>query len=178
MSEELEEVIRLMSRASLDDKEAQQKLRISKGFPFEPPETYSPLDMGRSLARELGDFYSFVEATQYCSLTHVNNVSRKMLGYAQFLYESIAPKRFSCPKHLKAKDVAAHSSKLLKDVCATVTMCRGVQQLQRKRDAVLRRAANKEGDVSDNSETDPAWSEEVRRHTFLLPLLLPLWCST
>ena len=47
LSEELEDVIRLLGQASLNDEEVQEVLNLAQGVPLQPPETYTPLDLGQ-----------------------------------------------------------------------------------------------------------------------------------
>ena len=121
------------------------------------------------------DFYCFLAATKYCQLTHAQSDATRIMGHAQFLYESIAERSYPIPKNIGGGEVARQSKKLLTDICRSVTMCRKVQMFERKQQEQLRRAANIEGDVQHESDQDLDWStDEVCRHPFLLALLLLL----
>lgn len=174
LSEELEDVIHLLRQASLEDEEVQEIVNISQRVPLEPPKTFTPMDHGKALATDLLEFYNFLAPTKYCQLTHVHSITSRMLGHAEFLYQSIAKKRYPVPNHLGAKKVAQHSKKISTGVCSSVSMCRKVQRNESKRVGQLRKAANIEGDVEHDSDQHPDWStEEVCWHPFLLALLLP-----
>ena len=105
-SEDLDDVINLMKQASLDDRDAQDTFDISQGVEFQPPDA---TDMGQSLARELYDFYNFVAATEFCNLRHVSAVTCRMMPHVQYVYQSIAKRRFKCSRSLKGKDVATRT---------------------------------------------------------------------
>ena len=48
-----------------------------------------------------------------------------------------------------------HAHKVLKDTCRSVAMCRKVQRLHKRRVETMRREANREGDVTNDSDGDP-----------------------
>ena len=58
LGEELQELIRLLREASIDDKQAQERLNIHEGIEFQAPETFTPLDHGKALKTDLLDFYN------------------------------------------------------------------------------------------------------------------------
>ena len=168
LGEELEELIRLLREASLDDKQAQEKLNIQEGIKFTPPETFAPLDHGKALKTDLMEFYNFLAAADYCNLRYVHSVATKTVSHAQFLYESIAEDKYPLPESLRARNVAAVSCEIVQDVCKSVDMCRRAQQIERRTAEGLIKVANVEGDVTDDSE-DPNWSgDEVCLHPFVI----------
>ena len=168
MSEELEELIRLLREASLDEKQAQKRLNITEGLGFQAPETFAPLDHGKALKTDLMEFYNFLAAVEYCDLRYVHGVATKMISHAQFLNESIAEKKYPLPTSLRARDVAAISCDMVKDVYRSVDLCRQAQRIQRRKAEEEIKVANMEGDVMDDSQ-DPDWSsEEVCLHPFVI----------
>ena len=85
LSEELEDVTRLLGQASLNDEEAQHVLNLAQGVPLQPPETYTPLHHGKALATDLFHLYCFLAATKYCQLTNAHSIATRIMGHAQFL---------------------------------------------------------------------------------------------
>ena len=175
--EELADLIKLMREETLDDHEAQQALAIDEGVSFEPPEAYYPDDMGQTLARELQFFYYFVAACRMCNLDYITSVCRRMLSYTQYLYEVLSEKRFPLNDNPEGKSVARQSVKITRDVCHSLDMLLRVQNMLYSTVEKRRRAMNVEGDVSDDTETDPNYSQ-VSRHTLLQASLPTLWYST
>ena len=135
---------------------------------FQAPVTFSLLDHGKALKTDLMEFYNFFAAVEYCDLEYVHSVATKMILHAQFLYEFIGEKNYPLPTSLRARDVAAESYNILKEVCRSVDMCRQAQQVQRRWVEGEMKVANVEGDVEADSQ-DPDWSsEQVCRHPFII----------
>ncbi|XP_022791810.1 uncharacterized protein LOC111331049 [Stylophora pistillata] len=135
-------------------------LTSAKASNFSPPDAYYPTDTGQSLAMALYDFYNFVVATEFCNLRHVSSVTCRMMSHVQYVYQSIAKRRFKCSRSLKGKEVATRAHNVLKDTCRSVAMCRSVQRLHKRRVETMRREANREGDVTNDSDADPDWSTQ------------------
>ncbi|PFX23631.1 hypothetical protein AWC38_SpisGene11813 [Stylophora pistillata] len=87
-----------------------------------------------------------------------------MISHAQFLNESIAEKKYPLPTSLRARDVAAISCDMVKDVYRSVDLCRQAQRIQRRKAEGEIKVANMEGDVMDDSQ-DPDWSSEEETAT-------------
>ena len=165
LDKELDRVIELLERASLEDEWALDILGMQEGVDFDLPQPFDPTKDKEKLEREVRLMVYHVAGLGQCQLSHIQQISERMLSYVLYAYHTFVKEPLSHALVLEGPAVAHSCLEAVEDVLSTVEMLRRAQEIEESRGRRRPGVGEGESDESDGQmEVEEEKAEVAGRH--------------
>ncbi|PFX23629.1 Retrovirus-related Pol polyprotein from transposon 17.6 [Stylophora pistillata] len=165
LDKELDRVIELLERASLEDESALDILSMQEGVDFDLPQPFDPTKDKEKLEREVRQMVYHVAGFGQCELTHIRQMSERMLSYVLYAYLTFVKEPLSHALVLEGPAVVHSCLEAVKDVVSMVEMLRRAQEIEESRGRSRPGVGEGDSDDSDGQmEVEEEKAEVAGRH--------------